>query len=299
MGMRRREDIYMQLQVNEARTSPFRAIAAPLFEPPKEPPLPAAPGRTWQSLRATATEPWHAWMDARIEGIVAYEREATAARDEAARHRSTANAVRRGDLARVAEQRDSWERSRATWSDDAREHLRQAEQLDAQARDWERAPLQLLRAAPARLFALYRERRAEHRAAQRAFIVAHPGAIPDARLRITWLSRLLLAEPALDVAAYVDRTVRELADADRHGGSGRSGQRGSGDGARSERRSAIRVAVPPGAVLNPDAAHQRLRGLAPGREDQRSVEEVLAQTMPFVPMTTERHKPVFDREERV
>src|SRR3712207_7335536 len=50
------------------------------------------------------------------------------------------------------------------------------------------------RAAPSGVFALYRARRAEHRAAQRAFIVANPGAIPDARLRIIWESRLLLAE---------------------------------------------------------------------------------------------------------
>src|SRR5919202_1029714 len=40
MGMRRRQDIYMQLQANEARTPPSRAIAVPLFDLPKEPPLP-------------------------------------------------------------------------------------------------------------------------------------------------------------------------------------------------------------------------------------------------------------------
>ena len=37
IGMRRREDIYMQLQVDEARTPPYRAIAVPLFEPPTQP----------------------------------------------------------------------------------------------------------------------------------------------------------------------------------------------------------------------------------------------------------------------
>jgi hypothetical protein len=226
-------------------------------------------------------------MDERIDGIMAYEREATAARDEAMHRRSYANALRRGDVARAEEQRDSWSRSRAAWPADAQEHLREAEKLDAQARAWERMPLDLLRTAPSQLFALYRGRRAEHRAAQRAFIIANPGAIPDARLRITWLSRLHLAEPALDVTAYVDRTVRELADAARGGGhpatpASRSGQR--------------RTAVPivPGAVVDRHAAKPSLYPLHPWTDDQRPLQDVIAAAVPtFLSMTRESDKPIF------
>jgi hypothetical protein len=100
------------------------------------------------------------------------------------------------------------------------------------------------------------------------------------------------------VAAYVDRTVRELADAAPRAGSHRAAQGRHGDDG-SKRRSASAMSVAPGAVLNPGADHQRLRALPPGREDQLSVDEVLARTMPFTSMTREPHKPVFDREERV
>ncbi len=286
MGMRRRQDIYMQVQVNEERTSPFRAIAVGLFPPPPRPPLPRAPREEWQAVRATATEPWHTWMDERIDGIMAYEREATAARDEAIKHRAYANAVRRGDLRQAAEQRDSWERSRADWPADAQAHLREAEQLDAQARAWERTPLQLLRAAPPRLFDLYRERRAAHRVAQRAFLVANPGAIPDSRLRIIWLSRLLLAEPALDVAAYVDRTVRDLA--------GSAGGAAPGNRSKDGLVAKTTAVVARGAVVNPDAAQPRLRALEPlepWKEDRRSAAEVVAATTPFVSMTNDPDLP--------
>ena len=110
------------------------------------------------------------WIE-RIAAIGAYEREATRARDEAARHRATASALRRGDRERAEEQRDAWARSRAAWPADAREHLIRAEKLDAEARTWERTPLRLLCAAPPQVFAWYRERQAEHRAAQRRFIL--------------------------------------------------------------------------------------------------------------------------------
>src|SRR5919202_2861068 len=63
MSMRRREDIYLQLQVNEERTPPFRAIAVPLFAPPPQPALPPAPRQEWQAVRAPETEPWHRWVD--------------------------------------------------------------------------------------------------------------------------------------------------------------------------------------------------------------------------------------------
>ncbi len=286
MGMRRRQDIYMQLQVNEHRTPPFRAIAMPLFDSPTDLPLPGAPRQEWQAVRAGATEPWHRWMDERIDGIMAYEQEATAAREEASKRRSYANALRRGELARAAEQRDSWSRSRTAWPDDAREHLHDADKLDAQARAWERMPLQLLRAAPPRLFALYRERRAEHRLAQRAFIIANPGAIPDARLRITWLSRLLLAEPALDVTAYVDRTVRELAAATGGGALAR--------GSRGGRSGGTIVRMAPGAVVNPAAVKPHLEPLAPWTDDQRPIQDVIAATLPaFVSMTADSEKPIF------
>ncbi len=285
MGMRRRQDIYMQLQVNEARTPPFRAIAVPLFGPPRDLPLPQAPRQEWQAVRAPATEPWHQWMDARIDGIMAYEREATAARDEAALRRSYANMLRRGELARAAEQRDAWERSRAAWPDDAREHLREAEKLDAQAGAWERTPLHLLEAAPAMLFALYRQRRAAHHTAQREFLIANPGAIPDPRQRITWLSRLLLAEPALDVTAYVHRTVRDLAAsscnvAAAHG-KGKSG------------KTTVRVAQ--GDVYDRDAPQSSLRGLDPLQEDHRSAQEVIASRMPtdFRTLSNDPGKPRF------
>ena len=203
--------------------------------------------------------------------------------------RSYASALRRGDLAQSTEQRDSWSRSRAAWPDDAQEHLREADQLDAQARSWERTPLQLLRAAPPALFALYRQRRAEHHLAQRAFIIANPGVIPDPRLRIIWLSRLLLAEPALDVAAYVDRTVRELANACA-GAVPAQGTRGKGsDGGKTT------LIVPRGAVYDPGAAQPRLRALEPWTDDQRPVQDVIAATMPiFVSMTNERDLPAFD-----
>ena len=286
MGMRRRQDIYMQVQVNEERTPPFRAIAVGLFPPPPRPPLPRAPRQEWQAVRATATEPWHTWMDERIDGIMAYEREATAARDEAIKHRAYANALRRGDLHQAADQRDSWERSRADWPADAQAHLREAEQLDAQARAWERTPLQLLRAAPPMLFDLYRERRAAHRAAQRAFLVANPGAIPDPRLRIIWLSRLLLAEPALDVAAYVDRTVRDLA-----GSTGGAAPRSGSTDGPGPKTTAV---VARGAVVNPGAAQPRLRALEPlepWKEDRRSAAEVIAATTPFVSMTNDPDLP--------
>ena len=288
MGMRRREDMYMQLQINEQRTAPFRAIATPLFDPPSQPPVPKTPMEDWHAVRAVATEPWHTWMDERIDGIMAYEREATAARDEAIKHRAYANALRRGDLARAAEQRDSWERARAAWSADAREHLRQAEQRDVQAKAWERSPLHLLRAAPPRLFALYRQRRAEHRAAQRGFIIANPGAIPDARLRITWLSRLHLAEPALDVAAYVDRTVRDLADS----GGGALPAKGSAHGAGAK----TTVVVARGDVVDPAAAQPRLRALEPlaaVQDARRSDAEVIAATTPLVSLTNDRYLPEF------
>jgi len=292
MGMRRRQDMYMQLQVNEARTPPFRAIAVPLFDALPQPATPRAPIQPWEEARAAADEPWHAWLDERIDGIMAYEREATAARDEAIKHRSYANTLRRGDSARAAEQRDSWSRSRAAWPDDAREHLRTADTLDAQAGAWERMPLQLLQAAPPRLFALYRERRAAHRAAQRAFIVANPGAIPDARLRVTWLSRLQLAEPALDVTAYVDRTVRELAAAG--GRPERQARAVPGQGSQGGTRSRTTVHVARGAVVNPDAAKPVLRSLHPWQDDQRSVQDVIAAAVPaFLPMTRDPEKPIF------
>ena len=289
MVMRRRHDIYMQLQVNEARTPPFRATAVPLFDPPPQPPLPRAPGEDWQAVRAAATEPWHGWMDERIDGITAYEREATTARDDAIKHRAYASALRRGELERAAEQRDSWERSRGAWPEDAQEHLRAAEKLDAQAKAWERTPLQLLRAAPPRLFALYRERRAEHREAQRRFILQNPGAIPDARLRITWLSRLHLAEPALDVAAYVDRTVRELA------GSGGASGRARAEGAQRGKSGKTTVRVAPGEVINPHAAQSDLRALPPMGDDLQAVEDLIAATNPqFISMTNYPDVPTID-----
>jgi hypothetical protein len=232
-------------------------------------------------------------MDERIDGILQYEHEATAARDEAIKHRAYANALRRGDRQRAAEQRDSWERSRTAWPDDAQAHLRAAEQLDAQARAWERTPLQLLCAAPPPLFARYRERRAAHRAAQRAFILAHPGVIPDPRLRITWLSRLLLAEPALDVAAYVDRTVRDLAGPTGAAVPERPVERRRGDGGTIGTTTA---SVARGAVLNPGAAQPRLRRLHPLTADSRPIEEVLAATVPrFESLTREPDKPRFDQ----
>lgn len=270
MGMRRRHDIYMQLQVNEARTPPFRAIAVPLFDLPKEPPLPKTLPTEWQKIRAAATEPWHGWMDERIDGIMAFECEATGARDEAIKHRSYANSLRRGDLQHAAEQRDSWGRSRVAWSNDAQEHLMKADELDAQAKAWERTPLQLLRAAPPALFAMYRQRRAEHRHAQRAFIIANPGVIPDPRLRITWESRLLLAEPAVDVAAYVDRTVRELAAS----GGDAAPARGKGKSGKTT------VSVARGDVYDPEALQSSLRGLDPLKDDQWSAQEVIASRMP-------------------
>ncbi len=136
------------------------------------------------------------------------------------------------------------------------------------------------------LFDLYRERRAAHRVAQRAFLVANPGAIPDSRLRIIWLSRLLLAEPALDVAAYVDRTVRDLA-----GSAG-----GAAPGNRSTDGLVAKTAavVARGAVVNPDAAQPRLRALEPlepWKEDRRSAAEVIAATTPFVSMTNDPDLP--------
>jgi len=232
-------------------------------------------------------------MDERIDGIMAYEREATAARDEAIKHRAYANALRRGDLHQAAEQRDSWERSRADWPADAQAHLREAEQLDAQARAWERTPLQLLRAAPPMLFDRCRERRAAHRAAQRAFLVANPGAIPDPRHRIIWLSRLLLAEPALDVAAYVDRTVRDLAGSTGVTTTERHTERGSGDGGTTGTTTA---SVARGAVLNPGAAQPRLRRLPPLTDADRPLAEVLAATVPrFDSLTSEPDKPRFDQ----
>jgi hypothetical protein len=209
-------------------------------------------------------------MDERIDGIMTYEREATAARDEAIKHRSYANSLRRGDLQHAAEQRDSWGRSRVAWSNDAQEHLMKADELDAQAKAWERTPLQLLRAAPPALFAMYRQRRADHRHAQRGFIVANPGVIPDPRLRITWESRLLLAEPAIDVAAYVDRTVRELAAST----SDATPARGKGKGGKTT------VTVARGDVYNPDAPQSSLRGLDPWNDDQRSAQEVIAAQTP-------------------
>jgi hypothetical protein len=225
-------------------------------------------------------------MDERIDGILQYEHEATAARDEAIKHRAYANALRRGDLRGAADQRDSWARSRAAWPDDAQAHLRQAEQLDAEAQAWERTPLQLLRAAPPKLFELYRQRRADHRAAQRAFVVANPGTIPDPRRRIIWLSRLLLAEPALDVAAYVDRTVRDLA--------GSSDGAAPGNGSKDGTGGKTTVIVARGDVVNPDAAQPRLRGLAPlepWKGDTRSSEEVIATAAPLASLTQDPDKP--------
>jgi hypothetical protein len=297
VGMRRREDVYMQVQVNEERTPPFRAIAAPLFAPPDQPSLPAGPSEAWEAVRAARSESWHRWMDERIDGITAYEREATRARDEAARHRSFAKALRRGDLAKATEQRDSWQRSRTAWPDDAQAHLKQAEQLDAQAKAWERTPLELLRAAPPHLFDLYRQRRAEHRTAQRAFLIQNPGAISDTRERIIWLSRLQLAEPALDVTAYIERTVRDLSGSIDAAGGGRGSEgRGRAHG-RADRnvrngRSGAAGLGERGAE-GPPAEPSR----EPWKEDQRSVNDVIDGTMPpFLSLSHQRGKPRYDRE---
>ncbi len=102
--------------------------------------------------------------------------------------------------------------------------------------------MQLLIKAPGRIFDLYRERSAQHRKAQHAFISAHPAAIPDARERITWLSRLAIAEPQIEVAAYVERTIAQLAVMDpiddAKGGKGKDrGSRASACGGQIRQRS--------------------------------------------------------------
>ncbi|HZG66765.1 MAG TPA: hypothetical protein VEZ12_08480, partial [Herpetosiphonaceae bacterium] len=119
-------------------------------------------------------------------------------------------------------------------------------------------------------------------------------AIPDARIRITWLSRLLLAEPALDVTAYVDRTVRELAAASGGRAPGRHAQRALGQRSRSGTIGGTVARVAPGAVVNPAAVKPHLEPLDPWTDDQRPMQDVIAATLPaFVSMTADPDKPIF------
>ncbi len=210
-GMRRREDIYMQIQMNEQKTPPFRARSLPLWPTIEQPPLGPTPREDWREVRAALTEDWHAWMDEKIAGIQDYERAATIRRDEARALESQANLLERGQTHAADAHRDRHEKSRREWPNDVQELRDRAFETKQTANDLERAPLQLLVKAPGRVFHLYRERSAQHRKAQHAFISANPAAIPDTRQRITWLSRLAIAEPQIEVAAYVERTIAQLA----------------------------------------------------------------------------------------
>ncbi len=210
-GMRRREDMYMQVQVNEQKTPPFRARSLPLW-PTLEPlPLGPTPREDWRDIRAPIAEDWHAWMDEKIKGIQDYERAATIQRDEARALESQANLLERGQKQAADVARDQYQKTRSEWPNDAQALRDRAFMIKRTANDLERAPLQLLIQAPGRIFDLYRDRSAQHRKAQHQFINANPAAIPDTRQRITWLSRLALAEPQVEVAAYVERTIAQLA----------------------------------------------------------------------------------------
>lgn len=275
-GMRRREDLYMQIQVNEQKTPPFRGRALPLWPALKPPDLGIAPKDDWRSVRAPATDSWHTWMDARIDAIIAYERESTHHRDEARALRSQANLLRRGRQDEAREQRDSWERSQAAWPNDAQELLARAEAATNRAIELERAPLRILRDAPGNIFELYRARAAQHRLTQLDYIDAHPAVIPDSRQRISTMSRLRLAAPAVEVAAYVERTVHALAVA--------TSNAEEAHGGKAKGKSAARHTVPVGQVLNPDAPIERLRRLPALSsllaEDQRSDAEAIADATP-------------------
>ncbi len=162
------------------------------------------------------------WMDERITTIGRYEQAATAARDEAKALRSQAALLRRGQGREAAQrtrcgsaQSRGLARRRAGAAGDVR-----TQRMDAR-RNGSARRSQLLTQAPDALWRMYRERTGEHRAAQRAFILEHPAAVPDSRQRILWLSRLQLAEPMIEVAAYVERTVRQLAAAEGDAPAGR------------------------------------------------------------------------------
>lgn len=285
-GMRRREDMYLQIQVNERKSPPFRARSLALWPALKQPDLGKAPRQDWRDVRAPVEAAWHSWMDDRITGLQRYEQEATTARDEARALRSQAALVRRGMLADAERERDAWERSRTDWPSDARELLARADVADGRARDLEQTPLQLLTQAPDPLWTMYRQRAAEHRLAQRTFLRQHPAAVPDSRQRIVWLSRLLLAEPMVEVAAYVERTVKNLAAA---------GSRGTATAAPR------RVVVAPGQPLPPGDGALRLKGLPPWSADHRAAVDVVEAVAPpfFLPPEQLQELPVIYEVERV
>ncbi|CAA9321620.1 MAG: hypothetical protein AVDCRST_MAG93-5774 [uncultured Chloroflexia bacterium] len=147
---------------------------------------------------------------------------------------------------------------------------------------------------------MYRQRRAEHRAAQRAFLVRHPGAIPDARQRIIWLSRLQLAEPALDVTAYIERTVRDLSGSIEAAGGGRGSEgrgRASGRADRSGRNGRSNGTGAWDRGGNPEGASSARPSQEPWKEDQRSEQDVIDATMPpFLSLSQRGGKPRYDRE---
>jgi len=225
-------------------------------------------------------------MDERIAGVQRYEQAATAARDEARALRSQAALVRRGRLADARRERDAWERSRADWPDDARALLARADTADGRARDLEQTPLELLTQAPEPLWKMYRQRAAEHRLAQRAFIRQHPAAVPDTRQRIVWLSRLLLAEPIVEVAAYVERTVKHLAAAGARGAAAVPKRRG---------------VVVPGLPSRQGDGPLRAQALPPWTDDQRAAVDVVEAVAPpfFLPPEHLQAIPVIDAVERV
>lgn len=285
-GMRRRVDMYMQIQVDEAKTPPFRARSLPLWPALKPPELGPAPEEDWRSIRAPITAAWHAWMDQRITAIQAYERQATNQRDEARALRSQAGLLRRGEIAEAGRQRDSWERSRSEWPNDAQQLLERAEAADSRAAEVERTPLNILVSAPGNIFDLFRQRSAEHRAEQRKFIAAHPAAIPDTRKRIIWLSRLAHAEPVVEVAAYVERTIHELAIAESTAEDS-SGTKQRGNSTRERTTVAI------GQIQNPNADIERLRRLPTLTtrlsQDQRPDEVAVQEATPVFVMDFDMH----------
>ncbi len=269
-GMRRREDIYLQIQMNEQKTPPFRARSMPLWPSLKESSLGAAPREDWREVRAPITADWHAWMDEKIAGIQDYERAATIRRDEARALESQANLLDRGQTRAADAHRDRHEKSRGEWPNDAQELRDRAFETKRMANDLERAPLQLLITAPGRIFDLYRERSAQHRKAQHAFISENPAAIPDTRERITWLSRLTIAEPQIEVAAYVERTIAQLEVME---SVDDGAKRGKG---KDRDAKPAKVAPRPGQAVVSSTGNVHIKGLGKMLEDDtRSVEQVI------------------------